>query len=102
MPGNHSQSQNQTSMGRADFGSPSQAESLAVSGSSLGRRSDEQSKLTLRRIPSPTSPFPPRNKNLIVGDSHLKCLKAVFRFRVEINAIGVQGGETGLFKTPEK
>ena len=150
MPGNQSHSENQTSMVRADFGSTSRAGILAVSGSSLGRGSAKQkkltlkripsttaptptlnkvrlvadsnlkwvvptrnsampgnqsrsqnqtsTKLTLRRIPSPTPPTPPCNKILIVGDSHLKRLKDVFRFRAEINAIGVPGAKLDFLK----
>ena len=72
MPGNQSYSENQTSMVRADFGSTSRARILAVSGSSLGRGSAEQKKLTLKRIPSPTAPTPTLNKVRLVADSDSK------------------------------
>ena len=71
-PENQSQSQNQTSMGRADFGSTSRAGSLTVSGSSLGRGSAVQRKLPLKRIPSTTAPTSPLNKVRLVGDFDLK------------------------------
>ena len=71
MPGKQSHSENQTSMDQADFGSTSRAEILAVSGSSLGRGSAEQKKLTLKRIPSPTAPTPTLNKFRSIGDSDL-------------------------------